>query len=114
MALTVFLALCILGIDFMVYVLFQWTYGDKRDALTRQIAARRNALKEQSPRALIVASQEAAPGSPQSDWRAGTRPQRTWGSRSRSLLEGVAHKRTASSEVSRPFQRIVRFHQRFQ
>ena len=30
MSLTVFMAICILGCDFMLYVLFQWLYGEKR------------------------------------------------------------------------------------
>ncbi len=29
MSLNVFFTLCILGIDFLIYVLFQWTYGEK-------------------------------------------------------------------------------------
>jgi hypothetical protein len=50
MSLNVFLAFCILGVDFMIYALFQWTYGDKRRALARQIAAHKNGLREQSQR----------------------------------------------------------------
>jgi hypothetical protein len=63
MSLTVFLALCILGIDFMIYAFFQWTYGDKRRAQSRQLAARKNAYKTQTPRPYLVASQKAASGS---------------------------------------------------
>jgi hypothetical protein len=33
MSLNIFLMICILGIDFMIYVLFQWIFGDKRKAL---------------------------------------------------------------------------------
>jgi hypothetical protein len=29
MSITVFLAFCILGCDFLLYVLFQWIYGEK-------------------------------------------------------------------------------------
>jgi hypothetical protein len=54
MSLTVFLALCVLGIDFMIYAFFQWTYGNKRSASTRQIAAHRNALAEPSARPLLI------------------------------------------------------------
>jgi hypothetical protein len=39
MSLTVFIALCILGLDLLVYVLFQRIYGDKRSAVARQVAA---------------------------------------------------------------------------
>jgi hypothetical protein len=56
MSLTVFLALCILGVDFMIYVLFQWTYGEKRAEIARKIAAQRKALSEAAPRPFIVAS----------------------------------------------------------
>jgi len=48
MALTVFFALCILGIDFMIYVLFQWTWGDKRRFIARQVAAHRRQFDAQS------------------------------------------------------------------
>ncbi len=45
MPLTAFIAICILGIDFMVYALFQWTYGDKRRAISRKITS----LRRQPP-----------------------------------------------------------------
>ncbi|HXY01623.1 MAG TPA: hypothetical protein VEI54_11935 [Candidatus Limnocylindrales bacterium] len=62
MSLTLFAALCILGVDFLIYVLFQWTYGDKRRALARKIAAERKALKEQGTRPFLVASREGLTG----------------------------------------------------
>ena len=49
MSLNVFLAFCIIGVGFMIYALFQWTYGDRRSALGRQFAARKDALMNQSP-----------------------------------------------------------------
>jgi hypothetical protein len=36
-----FLALCILGCDFLLYVLFQWVYGEKHRNHARRVAARR-------------------------------------------------------------------------
>jgi hypothetical protein len=60
MALTVFLALCILGVDFLIYVLFQWTWGDKRRAIARQVAAHRNALEGQPRRPFLVPSPKLA------------------------------------------------------
>jgi hypothetical protein len=60
MSTTVFLALCILGLDFMIYAFFRWTFGEKRDVIARQLAARKNALKEQSQRPFLLASQKAA------------------------------------------------------
>jgi hypothetical protein len=41
MSLTVFLAFCILGCDFLLYVLFQWVYGEKHKNRARRAAARR-------------------------------------------------------------------------
>jgi hypothetical protein len=43
MSLTVFLALCILGLDFMIYVLFKLLYGDRRSVVARRVAAQRGA-----------------------------------------------------------------------
>jgi hypothetical protein len=45
MSFTVFMALCILGLDLLMYVLFHRIYGDKRGAVARQVAA----FKGQSP-----------------------------------------------------------------
>jgi hypothetical protein len=41
MSLTVFLAFCILGCDFLLYVLFRWIYGEKHRNRARRSAARR-------------------------------------------------------------------------
>jgi hypothetical protein len=60
MSLTVFLALCILGLDFMVYALFQWIYGEKRRAFAHQVAARKRVRKEQAPSLLPAATRMAA------------------------------------------------------
>jgi hypothetical protein len=40
MSVTVFLALCILGCDFLLYVLFQWIYGEKHRKHARWSAIR--------------------------------------------------------------------------
>jgi hypothetical protein len=45
MSLTVFIALCILGLDLLMYVFFHRIYGDKRSAGARQVAA----FRGQSP-----------------------------------------------------------------
>jgi len=76
MSLTVFLALCVLGVDFMIYTLFQWTYGDKRSALARQLALHKSALKEQSPRPVLVAHKRPFLDH-KSPWHAGTSSQHT-------------------------------------
>jgi hypothetical protein len=74
MSLTVFLTLCVLGLGFMIYAFFQWTYGDKRSALARQLAAHKNALKERSPRPFLVAHTRPLLDH-KSHWHAGTRSQ---------------------------------------
>jgi hypothetical protein len=58
MSLAIFLILCILGIDFLIYVLFQWTFGDKRRVLQRKIEEQRRAMKE-TPGPMLVRSNEA-------------------------------------------------------
>lgn len=40
MSMTMFLAFCILGCDFMLYVLFQWIYGEKYRKHPRRSATR--------------------------------------------------------------------------
>jgi hypothetical protein len=73
MSLNIFLTLCILGMDFMLYVLFKWIYGDKRSAIARQVAACREALKEESPRPFLVTSQNTAPRSEETQLSTGKR-----------------------------------------
>ena len=41
MSLTVFLAICILSCDFLLYILFHWVYGEKHKNRARRVAARR-------------------------------------------------------------------------
>jgi hypothetical protein len=60
MSLNIFLMLCILGIDFMIYVFFQWIYGDKRSAIARQVAACRKTLSEESSRPFVVTPEHGA------------------------------------------------------
>ncbi len=56
MSLTVFLAFCILGFDFLLYVLFQWIHGEKYRKHARRVAARekRRALSAKQPDPLRV------------------------------------------------------------
>ncbi len=76
MSVTIFLAICVLGLDFMIYALFQWTYGDKRRALARKIAAHRNALQTPSLRRFPVAGSKPAFGH-ESHWHGRTSSQAT-------------------------------------
>jgi hypothetical protein len=57
MSLTVFLAFAILGCDFLLYVLFQWIYGEKR----HRNHARRAAARREKRRTLS-SKQVEAPG----------------------------------------------------
>jgi hypothetical protein len=59
MSATLFLAFCILGCDFLLYVLFQWTYGERR----RGLSGRSKALKtEPDPRPFLVAARRSSAG----------------------------------------------------
>jgi hypothetical protein len=61
MSLNIFVALCVLGVDFLIYVLFQWTYGDKRKAIERKLLAQRNAMKVELARPFIVSRRHVGP-----------------------------------------------------
>jgi hypothetical protein len=52
MSLTVFLAICILGCDFLLYVLFQWVYGEKRRNRLHRSATSREESRGEEPRVL--------------------------------------------------------------
>jgi uncharacterized membrane protein YccC len=58
MSLAIFLTLCIVGIDFLIYVLFQWTFGDKRRALQRKIEAQRRRMNEATGPVLVRSEKE--------------------------------------------------------
>lgn len=77
MSVTVFLALCILGLDFMIYMFFQWAYGEKSRAIARQVAAYRKAREEQPPRPFLVRAQEVPAGLQELRRSAGERPLRS-------------------------------------
>jgi len=49
MSLTVFFAICILGCDFMIFVLFKWLYGDKRRKPSKRSALGKAVMPSQSP-----------------------------------------------------------------
>jgi|SRR5271163_2290858 len=61
MSVTVFLAFCILGCDFLLYVLYQFTYGEKRRGLSRRSTAPKHAaLNQPDARPFLVASRRSA------------------------------------------------------
>jgi hypothetical protein len=61
MSATLFLAFCILGCDFLLYVLFQWTYEEKRRGLSRRSRAPKGAVNQPDPRPFLVSSRRSAP-----------------------------------------------------
>jgi|ERR1700722_982564 len=61
MSVTLFLALCILGCDFLLYVLYQFTYGEKRRGLSRRSKASKHAtITQPDARPFLVASRRGA------------------------------------------------------
>jgi len=63
MSATVFLAFCILGCDFLLYVLYQFTYGEKRRGLSRRSTAPKHAAMNQlDARPFLVSSRRSATG----------------------------------------------------
>jgi len=66
MSLTIFLALCILGLDFMIYVLFKLLYGDRSSIIARRVAAQRNAAQAEAAGLIFVAASKPAPPNPES------------------------------------------------
>jgi len=75
MSTTVFLAFCILGCDFLLYVLYQFTYGEKRRGLSRRSKAPKHAAMNQpDARPFLLASRR---NSTARDQRLLSVPQRT-------------------------------------
>jgi hypothetical protein len=62
MSATLFLAFCILGCDFLLYVLFQWTYGERRRGLSRRSEGPKTAINQPDPRPFLVAARRGARG----------------------------------------------------
>lgn len=56
MSLNIFMMVCVIGVDFLIYVLFQWTYGDKRRALQKKLAEQRKAMEAERSRPFVVRS----------------------------------------------------------
>lgn len=65
MSLTIFLALCILSLDFMIYVLFKLFYGDRRSLIARRVAQQRKAAQAEAAGLVFVPAAESAPPSPE-------------------------------------------------
>jgi hypothetical protein len=50
MSLGIFLTLAMIAVDFLIYFLFQWMYGEKRAAIAKKVAAQRRAMREEAVR----------------------------------------------------------------
>ena len=70
MSLTAFLAICVLGLDFMIFVLFKWLYGEKNRNRFRRSGGHRQTTHSQTP-LYYVSSRGTSQGSTaRADWRA--------------------------------------------
>ena len=63
MSLTIFLALCILGMDFMIYALFKLLYADRRSLIARRVAAQRKTARAEAAGLVFVPAPKSAPPS---------------------------------------------------
>jgi hypothetical protein len=62
MSFTWLMALCILGCDFLIYILYQWAFGERRRTLMRRTASRRRAeaLRDPHDRPTATAQKSSA------------------------------------------------------
>lgn len=60
MSATVFLAICILGCDFLLYFLYQWTYGERRRGLSRRSARPKSGVNQPDGRPFLIATRKGA------------------------------------------------------
>lgn len=60
MSATVFLAICILGCDFLLYFLYQWTYGERRRGLSRRSARPKSGVNQPDARPFLIAARKDA------------------------------------------------------
>jgi hypothetical protein len=67
MPFNVFVALCILGLDFMIFVLFKLLYGDRRSVIARRVAEQRKAAKAEASGLFLVPAKKTAPPSQEPD-----------------------------------------------
>jgi hypothetical protein len=62
MSLTLFVTLCVLGCDLLIYFLYQWALGERRRTLMRKAVSRQRteALANRQPRPTAAAESSAA------------------------------------------------------
>src|SRR5262249_37617014 len=61
MPLTLFMAICILGCDVLIYFLFQWTLGEKGRTRRRRCGAKRKLDSGQKSPLFVVRAQKKTP-----------------------------------------------------
>ena len=56
MSLTLFVTLCVLGCDLLIYLLYQWALGERRRTLMRKAVSRQRAeaLANRQPRPMVA------------------------------------------------------------
>ena len=64
MPVTLFMAVCILGCDVLIYFLFQWTLGEKGHTKRRRGSKRRLAAGQESELFVVRGSKGSAPSLP--------------------------------------------------
>jgi hypothetical protein len=70
MSLTIFLAICVLGLDFMIFVLFQWLYGEKNRNRFRRSSGHRQTTHSQTPLYYVSSRGNSQGSTARADWHA--------------------------------------------
>lgn len=62
MSLIIFIAFCILGIDFMVFVLLQWVFGERKSVRAQLVNAHKPTAKVISLKSYLINSRAVQDG----------------------------------------------------
>jgi len=62
MSLTIFLAICILGCDVLIYFLYEWAFGESKRIRKRQARSRLWASSEDAPVGYSLRAERNSPG----------------------------------------------------
>jgi hypothetical protein len=98
MSFTLFMALCILGCDFLIYILYQWAFGERRRTLMRRATSRRRVEALQNPQARpTVTAQKSSATKPVMVMDTKRRRRASSVERSNRYNEELAYRRVAAS-----------------
>lgn len=98
MSLTLFVSLCVLGCDFLIYFLYEWAFGERRRTRMRKDAARRRSeVLADSQSRPAAASQNNGAAQPVIVLDANRRKRPTSFGRPSRLNEELAYRRVAAS-----------------